>query len=76
MSLWQRLDKEQPCSLYAFVKRYWNRLTLFDAFGMKWEVAKAIPMRKISALAKWLAPICYNPHITVTLRFKNPRPYE
>ena len=76
MSLWQSLDNERTCSLYAFVKGYWNRLTLFDASGMRWEVAEAIPTRKISTLAKWLAPICYNPHIKVKLRFKDPRPYE
>jgi len=76
MSLWQSLDKEQSCSLYAFVKGYWNRLSLFDSFGMKWEVAEAIPARQISVLARWLAPICYNPRIQVKLRFKNPKPYE
>lgn len=76
MSLWQSLDNEQSCSLYAFVKGYWNRLSLFDSSGMKWKVAEAIPARQISVLARWLAPICYNPRIQVKLRFEHPKPYE
>ena len=75
IALWRTAQKEPSCSLYAFVKGYWSRLKLFDASGMEWAVAEAVPTRPCSQLAKWLAPICYNPIITVTLRFEKPRHY-
>ncbi len=74
--LWDHFEEEQSCSLFAFVRGYYDRLTLYDPAGLSWSVAQATPTHAISKLAKWLAPICYNPKIRVRLSLKDPTSYQ
>jgi len=74
--LWDHFDEERSCTLLALVHGYFDRLTLYDSAGLSWPVAQATPTRPISKLARWLAPICYNPRITVRLSFKDPFSYD
>jgi len=74
--LWDHFDEERSCTLLALVHGYFDRLTLYDSAGLAWPVAQAIPTRPISKFARWLAPICYNPRITVRLSLKDSVPYQ
>jgi len=73
--LWENFQEEQSCALLALVHGYFDGLTLYDSAGQSWPVAQAIPTRPISQWARWLAPICYNPRISVRLSFKDPVSY-
>lgn len=75
LDIWQRLDEEVEGSLCAYIKGFWSSVRLFDAAGMEWSVEKVIPIRKINAIERILAPICYNPKIKVKLSFENPNSY-
>lgn len=76
MDIWQNIDEEMKCSLYAYTKGSWKSIKIYDAKGMEWSIKEAAPTRKINIIERILAPICYNPKIKVKLSPKKLKPYS
>lgn len=73
MELWSSHDSRIDANLYGYTKGNLHKIELYDGAGRHWSVDQAIPDRHVGPIARFLAPICWNPRIKVALTFRKPR---